>query len=198
MGYPRRRPAGAEQPAPSAPQIFWLWAPLHFDDMCTHLAMFEHTNGDRWLQQGLIVPTLASTDAATWGPDTGALIECHDIAYKLAWRPGTREMATAELSMTAQGERHTIEFERLFTFRMRGIGYGHPQWLHGSPHGQLEVGGESMLHSELNPEDGTNIHIQTVCRVTMGERRGVGILEQLAFGDHHPTGLRGITTGFAG
>jgi hypothetical protein len=32
----------------------------------------------------------------------------------------------------------------------------------------------------------------------MGGRTGVGVLEQLAFGDHEPTGLTGLTTGYGG
>jgi hypothetical protein len=44
------------------------------------------------------------------------------------------------------------------------------------------------------------MHIQTVCRVRMNdgdrERVGVGVLEQIAIGDHQPTGLTGLLTGY--
>jgi hypothetical protein len=83
---------------------------------------------------------------------------------------------------------------------MRGIGYSHPVWSHGSLHDALEVGGEAIPLEDFEPEDPTSMHIQTVCRVRMNdgdrERVGVGVLEQIAIGDHQPTGLTGLLTGY--
>ena len=183
----------------AVPQIFWLWAPLHFDDMCTHLAMFERANGTRWMESALVVPVLDSPDAPTWGSGIREPEEVDDIRYELRWQAGKREMDTAALEFTrADGTRERIEFERLYTFRMRGIGYSHPYWKHGSMHGELEVGGESIALDDFDPLDPCNIHIQTLCKVRMGDREGVGVLEQLSFGAHEPTGLTGILDGFAG
>jgi len=88
-------------------QIFWLWAPLHFDDCCTHL-----------------------------------------------------------------------------------------HFSHGSNHGEPEVGGESIALDTFDPQDPSSIHIQTLCRVNMGDKSGVGVLEQLTFGPHAPTGLTGLVDGY--
>ncbi|MCD9622334.1 hypothetical protein [Rhabdothermincola salaria] len=179
-----------------APQVFWLWAPLHFEDRCTHLAMFERADGTRWMESALIVPTLAGPDAPTWG-DVTEPTEVGDITYDIDWIPGTREMASARLGFRdADGVEQAIEFERLFTFRMRGIGYMHPHWSHGSLHGELEVGGESVRLEDFDPQDPSCIHIQTLCKVRMGDAEGVGILEQLAFGEHGPTGLTGVVDGY--
>ena len=181
-----------------APQVFWLWAPLHFDDMCTHLAMFERADGSRWMESALKVPVLTSPDTPTWG-DVPQPVEVDDVTYRIDWRPGTHEMASASLGFTdTDGTARTIEFERLYTFRMRGIGYMHPTWSHGSLHGALEVGGESVKLDDFDPQDPASIHIQTLCKVRMGDREGIGVLEQLAFGDHQPTGLAGILDGYAG
>jgi hypothetical protein len=182
------------------PQVFWLWAPLHFDDLCTHLAMFERADGERWLESSLIVPVLQSSDAPTWGPDDG-VEHLGRVEYSLQWQEGRREMDEAALTLRRRdGRELEIAFERFFTFRMRGIGYSHPVWAHGSNHGELEVGGESIPLADFGPEDPTCLHIQTVCRVRMDdgerERVGVGVLEQIAIGDHHPTGLKGLFTGF--
>lgn len=193
------RGVGAQAPTnlPAAvPQVFWLWAPLHFDDLCTHLAMFERADGTRWMESALVVPVLESPDAPTWG-DVPQPEELGGIAYDLVWQPGRREMESASLTVTHDdGRTDTIVFEPLYTFRMRGIGYSHPHWSHGSPHGELEVGGEAVALADFDPQDPSCIHIQTLCKVTMGDRQGVGVLEQLAFGDHEPTGLRGIVDGF--
>ena len=193
------RGVGTQAPTnfpPSATQIFWLWAPLHFDDLCTHLALFEHADGSRWMQSALVVPVLDSPDAPTFG-DTAQPEELEGIAYELTWQTGKRQMESAAIEVThADGAVDRIEFEPLYTFRMRGIGYMHPHWAHGSIHGELEVGGESIALDDFEPLDPSSIHVQTLCRVHMGDRVGVGVLEQLAFGPHTPTGLNGIIDGY--
>jgi hypothetical protein len=173
---------------PRPMQIFWLWAPLHFDDCCTHLALFEHADGERWLEQALVVPVL---------PDKGEPGEPEHLGrseYAIEWMPGRREMASATLTLTRKDGTAlpTIELERLYTFRMRGIGYMHPHFSHGSNHGELEVGGESIALDDFAPLEPSSIHVQTLCRARMGDRQGVGVLEQLAFGPHEPTGLSGL------
>jgi hypothetical protein len=175
------------EPAPM--QVFWLWAPLHFDDRCTHLALFERADGERWLEQALVVPIL---------PDRSEPEHLARSEYRIEWMPGRREMAGASITLRWRDGTAlpTIEFERCFTFRMRGIGYSHPRFAHGSNHGALEVGGESIALADFDPEDPASIHVQTLCRVRMGDDEGVGVLEQLAFGPHVPTGLTGLVDGW--
>ncbi|MBU3700997.1 MAG: hypothetical protein FGM58_02990 [Acidimicrobiia bacterium] len=196
------RGVGVQAPTnfpPSATQVFWLWAPLHFDDMCTHLAMFEREDGTRWMESALVVPVLTAPDAPTWGEDIVEPEELSGIRYGLVWQKGKREMESAWLEVAHDdGRVDRIEFEPLYTFRMRGIGYMNPHWSHGSLHGPLEVGYEAIALDDFDPLDPSSIHIQTLCKVRMGEREGVGVLEQLAFGPHRPTGLTGILDGFAG
>jgi hypothetical protein len=185
---------GVGQQAPtnfssSAMQVFWLWAPLNFDDCCTHLALFERADGERWLEQALIVPLL---------PDTSEPEHLARSEYRIEWMPGRREMASASLVLNKKdGTAIPITFEKLYTFRMRGIGYMHPQFSHGSNHGELEVGGESIKLDDFDPLDPASIHIQTLCKVRMGDKVGTGVLEQLAFGPHEPTGLTGILDGYS-
>ena len=177
------------EPAPMS--VFWLWAPLHFADHCTHMALFERADGERWLEQSLRVPLLA---------DGGEPEHLPRSEYEISWMPGRREMQSATIRMRhADGTAmEPVHLERLYTFRMRGIGYTHPTFSHGSNHGMLEVGGESIALDDFVPTDPTSIHIQTVCRIRCGHYEGVGTLEQLAFGPHAPTGLTGFTDGFAG
>jgi hypothetical protein len=193
------RGVGVQAPTnfpPSEMQVFWLWAPLHFDDMCTHLALFERADGTRWMESALVVPVLSSPDAPTWG-DVPEPEELGNVNYEIQWQPGRREMESAVLEVEHHdGSVDRIEFEKLYTFRMRGIGYSHPHWSHGSLHGPLEVGGESIPLDQFDPQDPSCIHIQTLCRVRMGDRVGVGVLEQLAFGPHEPSGLTGIVDGW--
>ena len=183
---------------PRMPQVFWLWAPLHFEDICTHLALHERSDGTRWLETALLVPHLKDPAAPfeTRMDGHGDTEEFSDIAYDIDWEPGRREMKSAELIFLDKGgAKHKIQFEKYLTFRMRGIGYIHPVWSHGSNHGELEVGYESIPLEDFDPEDFSSIHIQSYCRVKYGERTGVGVLEQFILGDHTPTGFKGILTG---
>lgn len=192
------RPVGEQlqvirQPMPF--QVFWLWAPLHFEDRCTHLAFHEHEDGRRWLETALVLDPLA--EGASPCGDEGVR-ECHNIRYHLEFEPGRREIRRADLWFDdpVEGETH-IEVEKRFTFRMRGIGYWHPYWGHGSHHGQLETGRESVCLDDFDPTDFASIHLQNLVVAKMGDRRGVGVVEQIALGPHHPTGLTGFLDGHA-
>ena len=133
------------------PQAFWMWAPLHFGDRFTHLALHEHRDGSRWLETALVLDPLPGGGGLT---DTASVREARDIRYELDWEPGRREIRSAVLSFTDPVEGDVrIELEKLFTFRMRGIGYGHPYWAHGTNHGTLETGRESIRLEDFDPLD---------------------------------------------
>jgi hypothetical protein len=193
------RPVGGQAPNNRAfrlPQIFWLWAPLHFEDRFTHFALHENTDGSRWLETALVLDPLPA-DALPWS--RAGVRECHQLRYRLEWEPGRREMRRAELRFVDPEEGETvIELERLYTFRMRGIGYTHPYWAHGTAHGELETGRESIKVDDFDPADIGSAHIQQIVRARMGDRTGIGVLEQFPLGAHEPTGLTGFLDGYAG
>jgi hypothetical protein len=195
------RPVGEQVPMPPVerlPQLFWLWAPLNFDDVATHLALFENADGSRWMQSGAILPVLAGPDAPTWGVDDG-VEHLAGVEYDLEWEPGTRRARRASLTLQPRdGEPWAIELEPVTTFRMRGLGYTHPEWGHGRWRGPAEVGSEALVLDEVDPSDLSSIHIQELVRARVGDREGVGVLEQLVFGDHEPTGLAGFIDGARG
>ena len=195
-----QRPIGVQVATnftPNLPQLFWMWAPLHFESFCTHLALFEHGDGRRWLEQGLVIPVIGP-DTPTWGAEPD-LEHLDGVEYEIDWQPGTRVARATTLTLrSAGGTARRIELEPIFTFRMRGIGYSHPEWGHGSIHGPLAVGGESFRLEDVNPEDPTAIHVQTLCRARLGEETGIGVLEQACFGEHRPTGLTGLIDGYKG
>jgi len=182
---------------PSMPTAFWLWAPLHFEDRFTHLALHENPDGSRWLETALVLDPLGSPDAPTTG--TVGVREAGGIRYELAYKPDTREVSQAVLTFTdpVDGEVR-IELETLYTFRMRGIGYMNPYWAHGTSHGELETGRESILLADFDGTGIENMHIQNVVQARMGDRVGIGVLEQASMGPHTPTGLTGFLDGWNG
>lgn len=195
------RPVGpqvAGAPSRALPEICFLWAPLHFDDCCTHFMVFERANGHRFVESAAVIPLLAGPDDATWGPDLG-IEQLLGGDHHVRWAPGLRRSEGATIHLDrADATRETIELEPLLTFRMRGLGYTHPQWGHGVWHDELAVGGEEHPVEALDNLEPWNIHVQQVMRARWGERSGLGVLEQLVFGPHRPSGLTGLLDGFAG
>ena len=47
---------------------------------------------------------------------------------------------------------------------MKGLGYGHETFRHGSYHGPLDVLRERLVLSDMGPE---NLHIQAMCDVVL-------------------------------
>jgi hypothetical protein len=191
------RPVGLPTPTNRPgrpPQAFWLWAPLHFGDRFTHLALHERSDGSRWVESALVLDPIPE-GATAWS--TAGVRECHGIRYELDFEPGRREIRRAQLWFDdpVEGEVH-IELTKVLTFRMRGIGYSHPHWSHGSSHGELETGRESIRLDDFDPLDWSSLHLQNLVIATMGDRTGVGVLEQAHFGPHAPTGLTGLTDGY--
>ncbi len=146
-----------------------------------------------WFETALVIDPIPD-GAPAWS--TAGFRECHDIRYEIGWEPGRRELKSARLWFDDPDDGEVlIEIEKVFTFRMRGIGYWHPQWGHGSIHGPLETGRESIRLEDFDPTDFASIHLQNLVIATMGDRRGVGVVEQIAIGPHQPSGLTGLLDG---
>ncbi len=186
------RPVGEPAPAgaPVAlPQFFWLWAPVNFPDFSTHFDVNEYGDGRRWHEVGAI----AEHDAP------GEMMRTVD--YRITWKPGTRYASAFEYDLISwTGTTATVTLQPIFNFQMSGIGYGHPEWNHGSWRGESAVGGQRLTLPVDDPLSRENVHVQTLCSATYTDANGrtangTGILELLCVGDH-PTGLRGILDGF--
>ena len=181
------RPVGEREltgaPGP-IPQFFWLWAPLHFDDVCTHFQINEDATGHAYASHGVVVPLL----------DSGKpLEEMASVDHSVQWEKGTRRARAATLTLVpAQGEPHRLELEPLLTFQMRGIGYGDPEWGHGMWKGEDVTSGALVRLAEIAPMEPWHLHVQQLCRVRMGERVGYGAFEQLVFGAHAPSGFKSL------
>ncbi len=181
-------PGGA--PSTTLPQFFFLWAPINWEDRCTHLGIFEGEDGHPWHWDGAIVPAYEKPALI---PDVEAKSVSKIVAveHEIRYIPGTRRAGGATLVMVEDnGKRNQIELEPLLCFRMKGIGYTHPTWGHGHWKGELAIGGESWKCDELDPMGIENQHIQQVMRATSNGQTGVGVMEQLAIGPHARYGFK--------
>jgi hypothetical protein len=184
-------------PGTTAPQFFWLWAPINFDDGATHFDVNETASGQRWHQTGFDIPALGAEDPVL---DPGGLSVSAEpmraVDWSIDWEPGTRRSRSATLTFTPwNGDPEPIELTPLLTFQMLGIGYFHPEWSHGLWKGEAAEAYDEWRVDELDPAAPQHTHVQQLVRADRGGRVGIGVLEQLAIGDHHPSGLRGLFDG---
>lgn len=193
------RPVGEPEtggaPATRLPQFFFLWAPIHWQDRCTHFGVLEDERGFAWHQDGALVPAYASPDEIPGIEDPG-IERMASVSHQIAYEKGTRRAQSVRLSLTEpSGESHEIELEPLLCFRMKGIGYTHPEWGHGRWKGELAIGGESWKTDDVNPLALENVHIQQVVRARMDGQEGIGALEQMCIGPHASSGFEQFLDG---
>ena len=188
-------------PGRQLPQFFWLWAPINFDDGATHFDVNETADGARWHWSGFDVPAIGPADPVL---DTGGLAvsaqPMRSVDWAIDWAPGTRRSSAATLTFTPwNAEPERIVLEPVLTFQMLGIGYFHPDWSHGLWKGEAAEAADEWRLADLDPAAPQHTHVQQLVRATHhrpdGARYGIGVLEQLAIGEHHPSGLHGLFDG---
>ncbi len=189
------RPVGIPDPgkAPAervGAQIFFLWAPIHWRDRCTHFGVFEDGDAHMWHSDGALVPVYETPESIPGTEDPG-IVRAATVEHTIEYIPGTRRAGHAAIALVeTNGKRTEIDLEPLLCFRMKGIGYMHPEWGHGMWKGELAMAGESWRCDDLEPMAFENQHIQQVVRATCEGEQGVGVLEQICFGPHARYGFR--------
>ncbi len=183
-------PAPPGAPLGQVPGIQFIWAPIQWPDRCTHLCVFEDEDGVPWHFDGMICPTYESPDdlPGVEDPDVRLLATGR---HRIEFVPGTRRAARAELELVERdGTVHEITLEPQLCFRMKGIGYTHPEWGHGRWKGELVVKAERWRSADLDEMAFENLHIQQVMSARSGDRQGVGVMEQLHLGPHPRYGFK--------
>ena len=79
-------PASRPRP-PGSTQAFFLWAPLHWDDRCTHFGVFEDANANRWHTDGAVLPVYSSP-ADIPGAEDPAIELLADVEHDIDYLPG--------------------------------------------------------------------------------------------------------------
>jgi len=121
-------PAPPGAPPTQTPQVYFLWAPLHWENRCTHAGLFENDYGKAWHWDGMVMPVYPSPDDLPGVEDPGAQ-PVAALEHRVEFVPGTRRVSKAEFVLDhCDGSREEIELDPLLCFRMKGIGYGHPEW----------------------------------------------------------------------
>lgn len=184
------RPVGTpplRAPEPATEQLFFLWSPLNFDDLCLHHMVHQDGDGISWAESGAVLPVIGPADPVHGEQGVRPL---GPVRHEIDWAPGLRRARRATIHLaddpTGAGR---VDLEPLFAFRMKGAGYFHPEWAHGTWRGELVVGGESATVDELDVLRPDCLHVQQVARARWGERAGLGVLEQIVLGPYAPGGF---------
>ena len=177
-------------PLNTAPQFYWLWAPVWFDGFGTVFDVNEFADGQRWHESG----------AMLIGSDT--IKHAHAVTYDYHWEHGTRRAEKFVLQYQFSQESAELMFTPLVHFQMNGLGYLHPEWNHGNWKGELETGGDRYSVPVEDPLLLHNLHTQTLSKVTCTlsdgtVHQGIGVLETLVLGAHAPSGFTGVSDGYS-
>ena len=184
--YTGGAPLDAYQP------VHFLWAPIHWDNECTLAAFFEDGQGNQWHSDQAILPAYADFGDIPGVNDPAAKVWQGTVGHSIKMVPRTRQMAAATILMRddKSGEEIELQLEPRLLYRMKGIGYQHPEWGHGKWKGELAIGGESWRIDDVDPLALENIHIQQVVTARRGDEVGHGVLEQLHIGPWAPAGFK--------
>lgn len=184
---------GAPKPLGS---VFFLWAPLQWDDHVSHAVFFDGPHCEALIREGLTAPLYQSTADIPDDVDQVATV-MSTAAHRLDYQPGTRWVQRGEIDLIGLGgDVRTITVEPRLRFQFKGLGYGHQDWAQGMWKGELAVAGESFNPDELDPLAPDNIHVQHVVEVgDSAGRSGVGVLEHLIIGPYEPYGFTDLLDG---
>ena len=164
---------------------------MHWDDRCTHFGVFEDANANRWHSDGAVLPVYSSPGDIPGAEDPGIELLA-SVEHEIDYLPGTRRAGHARIALVhADGRRDDVDLEPLLCFRMKGIGYMHPEWGHGMWKGELAYAGESWKVDDLDPMAFENQHLQQVVRATCGDEVGVGVLRADRLRSPRPLRLQG-------
>jgi hypothetical protein len=180
------RPIGMTDPQLAvsgfAPQFFWLWTPVFLPGR----TLFWHFNADEygrpWNTRGVFAPHKSGPEEHVHAHGT-MTVELH---------PGTRWARSGELHAQAHDRTDlTLRYTPVASLEMQGIGYSHPTWAHGLPHGELAIEREIIRPTDGDPQPANRGHRQLLCRVEVdGADCGAsGILEHFFLGPYQPLDL---------
>ncbi len=193
------RPVGDPAPpgAPSLelPAINFLWFPIHWKNRITHAGIFENEHGVCWHWDGMIMPTYdkPADIPGVEDPEMEVLAGVDHAIHEFF--PGTRRARRAEVTLRhLDGSLTEIEVESLLVYRMKGIGYSHPEWGHGQWKGELAIGSDSWRIEDCDNMELPNQHIQSIVKATIrgenGDEEGIGAMEQIHIGPSKRYGFK--------
>jgi hypothetical protein len=175
--------------AASKSEIYFAWTLLQFEDECLLAAVNEMPDGRREARTVAVLPKIGADDPA-YGDDA-VIRRSDEFEFDIEYGPGTRRPSRVGLRIGPRGGINcTVDIEPVNLFQMKGLGYSHPTWGHGTDHGGEAVGTDAWQIDDLDPVARDNVHVQQLCRGVRADGAvGLGLFEHVAIGAHTPSGL---------
>ena len=179
------------------PGVYWCWCPINFGDVWTQMGTFEDRDGTPTQVSADLLPLYDDPAQIPRGEDPG-MQTMTQVQHSIRWQQGTRRPAAAELHFVdRQGASYDISLEPVLRFQVLGLGYNHPEWGHAVWKGELATAREDWDLEALDPLALEHLHVHHVVRARMGDREGMGTLENLVIGRHDPSGFKDFFDGAA-
>ena len=126
----------------------WLWAPINWQDCATFYHLNDDELGRPWNTHGVFVPLGEAGDPMG------------RVSSDLTFIPGTRHAAKAVLHFSGRsgGESEIVMTPRSHWY-MKGVGYGHPEFSHGSYHGEFDMTYEEYALAEVDDAANLLVHV---------------------------------------
>jgi hypothetical protein len=178
----------------SMPQFYWLWAPTNFPNLSLYAHVNEDEGGNPWNRRASLMMD---------GTKQNEALHLHENKFTIDWQAGKRYAKAGRLDVRdPSGRDHVVTWQPIDVFMMRGIGYLSPDWGHGLYKGDLVVEREDFRPLDLDPLLFPNLHIQQIAQARHEggavSSDGIGIVEQLVFGPHGPSGFAALNDGAQG
>ena len=172
--------AADSQPNPEAGagfQFYWLWAPINWDDGASFYHLNDDEHGRPWNTHGVFAPLRGEGE-----PEPMA-----SVSSEIDFISGTRHAREARIRFEQRGGGVSeIVMRPRYHWYMKGVGYGHEQFNHGSYHGELDTLFEEYALADVGISD---VEMSGDLCAPGEVRQGRGVLEQLIIGPHAPSGF---------
>lgn len=169
------------------PQFYWIWTPINFRDRSVFFHVNDDATGNSWNTRSVI-----SVD----GDSAEEMASCEST---VTYVPESRRAKSVRLSlMNRRQQESVVVLEPFSTFLMKGIGYGHPKYKHGTYHGEEGTTySETYIPEQEEWNNAENLHIQALSKATLidsdgHQYEGIGVTEQLFIGPHEPSRWKGV------
>jgi hypothetical protein len=175
--------------SPHKSAIYFAWTLLRFPDECLLVAVNEGPDGRSEARTVAVLPFLRPGEPA-YGEEN-KIVRSDVFQFDVDYMPGTRRARHVHLTVGPRGSvDRTVDIDPVALFQMKGLGYFHPRWRHGTDHGGDAVGAESWSLADIDATALENIHAQQICRATRSDGAvGLGLFEHVAIGPHLPSRL---------
>jgi len=189
----------------SSPQLYWIWIPVNLDNGgLTYLSQQSSTSNN--CAAHVLGDPFEAASWATVNEEESSIGKVETAGHSIQYLKDTRHASKANVVFGFRdGRRMMVECTPLFPFFMSGIGYGHPEWGHGSNHGTaLSVQLDKFKTEMVDRNHPLFWHVQEVSAVKVSifskegketpvaNCRGIGAVEQLVVGAHFPSEFTGI------